>query len=389
MKKLLTLIGILSVLFLVTACGDSKTETDSGKETDGQDKGNTPTESVSDLPKSMVWSVYSVGSGTYNDMAAIADTFTTKYKSQIRLLPSDTGVGRLAPLKNKSADFARLGEEYIYAFEGDLDFSNEEWGPQDVRMIWAPVGPIGLAVREDSGIDDPKQLKGKKVPYILANPSVNNKMEAYLAYAGLTWDDVEPVKVSYSDQGNAFKSGQIEAILFNVFGSPMYELESTVKFKWLDLTDDSAETAARVAEVAPSVKIEPFVDGAGMKDGEVIHGISYSTPITAYSDKSADEVYALVKAIDEQYDTYKDVTISLKDASLELVLLEPLVVPFHEGAVKYYKEKNVWTEEAEQKNNELIERQAQLQSLWKDFSATAKGDQWHDEWVKYKAENLK
>lgn len=389
MKKVYTLFSLLlMVLLLVSACGDSKTKEEIDEGTKGENNEGAAAEAGA-LPKSMVWSVYSVGSGTYNDMAAIADTFTTKYKSQIRLLPSDTGVGRLAPLKNHSADFARLGEEYIYAFEGDLDFANKEWGPQDVRMVWAPVGPIGLAVREDSGIDSPEQLKGKKVPYIIANPSVNNKMEAYLAYGGLTWEDVDAVKVSYSDQANAFKSGQIEAILFNVFGSPMYELENTTKFKWLDLTDDSEETIARVAEVAPSVKIEPFEEAAGMKKGEVIHGITYSTPITAYSDKSADEVYALVKAIDEQYDAYKDVTISLKDSSLEKVLLEPLVVPFHEGAIKYYKEKDVWTDEAEQANNDLIERQEKLQTLWKEFSKTVKGDQLHEEWSEYKKEHLK
>ncbi|WP_194841511.1 TAXI family TRAP transporter solute-binding subunit [Sporosarcina obsidiansis] len=387
MKKILSLISILSVLLLViSGCGKSES---SEEENTSNGTGNKSEENASGMPESMVWSVYSVGSGTYNDMAAIADTFTKKYDSQIRLLPSDTGVGRMAPLKNKTADFARLGEEYIYAFEGELDFSNKEWGPQDVRMVWAPVGPIGLAVREDSGIDDPSQLKGKKVPYILSNPSVNNKMEAYLAYGGLTWDDVKPVKVSYSDQGNAFKSGQIEAILFNVFGSPMFELESAVKFKWLDLTDDSAETIARVAEVAPSVKIEPFEKGAGMKEGEVVHGISYSTPITAYSDKSEDDVYELVKAIDEQYDSYKDVTTSLKDASIEKVLLEPLVVPFHEGAIKYYKEKGVWTEEADQKNNELLERADKLKELWSEFTPNAKGEQWNDEWVKYKKDNLK
>ena len=380
MKKILSLFSLLTVLLLaLSGCGSD----------DSAEKEDTSKDTAGGPPESMVWSVYSVGSGTYNDMAAIADTFTKKYNSQIRLLPSDTGVGRVAPLKNKTADYARLGEEYIYAFEGDLDFSNEEWGPQDIGMIWAPVGPIGLAVREDSGIDHPEQLKGKKVPFILSNPSVNNKMEAYLAYGGLTWDDVKPVKVSYSDQGNAFKSGQIEAILFNVFGSPMYELESSTKFKWLDLTDDSDETIARVTKVSPSVKIEPFENAAGMKEGEVIHGISYSTPIVAYNDKSADEVYELVKAIDEQYDSYKDITISLKDASIEKVLLEPLVAPFHEGAVKYYKEKDVWTEQAEEKNNELIERQAKLQELWAEFAPNAKGEQWNDEWKKYKEENMK
>lgn len=386
MKKIYFLITMAITLFMITACGSNDNDTS----TNGNNAGSNgdSSEAIDGLPDQLVLSVYSVGSGTYNDVAAIADVFTAEYGTQIRLLPSDTGVGRMAPLQEGNADFARLGEEYIYAFEGDLDFANEDWGPQDVQMVWGPVGPIGLAVREDSGITSPADLKGKKVPYVLANPSVNNKMEAYLAYGGLTWDDVEEVRVSYSDQADAFQSGQMDAIIFNVYGSPMYELESAVDYVWLDLTDDSPETLERVAEVAPSVTIDPFTDGAGMEEGEVIHGVSYSTPITTYADKSVDEVYALVKALDEQYDNYKDVTISLRDASLDLVLTEPLVVPFHEGSIKYFEEKGLWTEEAEARNQELIERQEKLQTLWQEFMETAEGDDLHDEWNAYKEQNL-
>lgn len=384
MKKINYLVLLFALTMLALVGCASGEESTNGEGDKAPEKGTTE----GGLPKQLVFSVYGVGAGTYNDMAAVADVFTSEYGTQIRLLPSDTGVGRMAPLKNETADFARVGEEYIYAFEGDLDFSNKEWGPQDVRMVWGPLAPIGLAVREDSGINSPKELKGKKVPFILANPSVNNKMEAYLAYGGLTWDDVEEVKVSYSDQANAFKSGQIDAILFNVYGSPMYELESAVKFKWLNLDDQSPEVLERVAEAAPSVTIAPIKNAAGMEEGEEIFFIQYSVPVISYADKNAEEVYELVKAFDEQYDNYKDVTVSLGDSSLEDVMKKPLIVPFHEGAIKYYKEKGVWSEEDDAKNDELIHRQEQLKTLWGDFIQTAEGENLHEEWNEFKAEKL-
>jgi TRAP-type uncharacterized transport system substrate-binding protein len=46
-----------------------------------------------------------------------------------------------------------------------------------------------VIVTKESGIKTLKDLKGKRVSWILGNPSLNVKMEAYLAFANLTWDD--------------------------------------------------------------------------------------------------------------------------------------------------------------------------------------------------------
>lgn len=374
MKKFIKSIGIaLATILFLTACNSDTSN-------------NNSNQAESGLPKQMVWSVYSVGSGTYNDMATIADVFTSEYKSQIRLLPSDTGIGRLQRLKDGTAQIGVLGEEYVYGFEGNLDFASKDWGPQDLRYVWGPPSPLGLAVRKDSGIETVEDLKGKVVPLVISNPSVNNKMEAYLAYAGLTYDDVKTEQFSYSDQADAFKSGKIDAIIMNPYGSAMFELESAVDFKWLNLDPARID---QVNKVASTVVIAPFTDGAGMKDGEEVYAISYPTPLIAYSSEDVNEIYELVKAINDQYDKYKDTTITLKDFNIEKSLIAPTAVPFHEGTIKYLKEQNLWTDEAEKKNNLLLERQKQLQENWKVFIEQASEDNIQEEWLKWKAENIK
>lgn len=47
------------------------------------------------------------------------------------------------------------------------------------------------------------------------------------------------------------------------------------------------------------------------------------------ADQDVDSVYHFVKAIDEQYDQYKDKTIMLSEYILDNVLTEPLAVSFH------------------------------------------------------------
>src|SRR5690606_19055583 len=48
----------------------------------------------SELPSTMIWSTYDVGSTGYVEASAIADAFGKKYGSRIRLQPSGTAIGR-------------------------------------------------------------------------------------------------------------------------------------------------------------------------------------------------------------------------------------------------------------------------------------------------------
>ena len=222
MKNKMGMLVLLIFTLIVGACGNSA----AGGE--GSTKGaSTEGGSIEGLADQMVWSVYDVGSGGYIESTAIADGMAKKYGTQIRLLPSSSGVGRMQPMKNGMAETGRLGDEYQFAFEGDYEFATQAWGPQDMRVVWAPFSYLGFVGLEKSGIETIADLKGKKVPYITGNMSVNLKAEASLAFADLTWDDVEKVELSsYGGQADALQNGQIDVIFMNPTASVLLELES-------------------------------------------------------------------------------------------------------------------------------------------------------------------
>lgn len=344
---------------------------------------------VGGLPDTMVWSAYSLGSGSYNDTSGIADAISSAYGTQIRLLPADTGIARLKRLTDGTADFAVLGDEYVFSSEGTFDFAEKGRGPQDLRFVWGPPTPLGLAVNGKSNTKTISDLKGKKVPRVLASDSVNQKMEAYLAYGGLTWNDVDAIDISYSDQANAFKAGQFDAIIMGPYGSALYEIENAVDIKWVSLDPNNKEGVENIKKIAPQVVVAPFSKAAGMEEGEEVYGISYPSPFVTRADVDADTVYNLVVAIDSQYDKFKNTTLSLSDYNLENVLKDPLVVPFHEGVVRYFKEKNVWSDEKEKKNNELIERQKKLQEGWKTTLNSSSDANFTENWLKWRKDNMK
>ena len=89
------------------------------------------------LPKSMVWSCYDVGASGYMQASAIADAFSRKFNSRIRLLPSGTSIGRLMPLAANRVECGFLASEVYFAAEGLYDFATVQWGPQDLRLVLA------------------------------------------------------------------------------------------------------------------------------------------------------------------------------------------------------------------------------------------------------------
>ncbi len=384
-RKIGIAILLISILILA-ACGESNgnDNTNSGSTANG--------EAIEGLPNKMVWSVYDVGSGGYIEATAIANELSKAYKSQIRLLPSSSGVGRMQPMKQGTADIGRLGDEYQFAFEGDYEFATKAWGPQDLRVVWSPFSYLGFVGLEKAGIETVADLKGKKVPFIVGNHSVNLKTEAALAFADLTWDDVERIELSdYGGQADALKNGQIDIIFMNPTASVLYELESMDKIKWIEMDADDEESWARVQEIAPWVVPSEMDNGAGMSEENTAVIMGYGYPAAAYAEQNAEHIYGYVKAMDETYDKWKDAAANLHNWYKENVLVEPLGVPFHEGTIRFLEEEGLWTEEYQAKNDELVERGKKLQEAWEETvkSADAEGiseDAFPEYWMNKKEE---
>lgn len=340
------------------------------------------------LPRQLVWSTYGVGTGTYNDLAAVANTLTSGMGVQVRLMTSTTGIGRLAPMNNGTADYARAGDEYYYAFEGDDEYASVHWGPQPIRQVWAPPGNYGVLVLADSGIKTVGDLEGRRYPRLVASTSMNRKLEAILNYGGLTGDDVEMVDLTYSEQIDALRTGQVDALYQNVVGSNIEELVSQEDVRWLDLGGDDASRYETWEELAPMVKPGEFT-GAGMEDGETAVNMQYSIPLTTLANRDEGEVAALVRGIAEHFEDFRDATPDADKFAPDTVLLEPMVVPFHQASVNYFREIGRWTDRHQARQDALLEREKLLVEAWPGFWDEHSGD---DDiarrWKEFKRENL-
>lgn len=345
--------------------------------------------SPADGSQQSVWSTYGVGTGTYNDLAAVANTLTQVNGQQVRLMTSSTGMGRMAPLLNGTADLARSGDEYYYAFEGDDEFCSPQWGPQPVRQVWSPRGNYGVLVRKDGGIETVEDLKGRNYPDLVGATSINRKLEAFLNYGGLTRSDTRLVNVSYSNQVEALKTGQIDALYHNVVGSNIEELASQYPVRWLSLDSEDPARFASWERLAPIARPGRFTGGAGMAPDESAVNMQYSIPLTALSSRPADEVHRLVTQIHENFPKYEKSTRDTKMFALDKIMFDPMVVPFHDGAIAFLKDQGVWTPGMQRRHEALLDRESHLTEAWPGFRDQNKdADDAARRWADWKRENL-
>ncbi len=322
----------------------------------------------------VVCSTFPVGPGSYNDLAALAGPLTATTGRRIRLVTSGTSIGRLAPLINGTAQYARVGDEYLHAFEGEGEFAAAGWGPQPVRQVWSPPGFYGVCVRVDSGITTTADLRGARVPDLVGSTSMNRKLEAALAHGGLTRRDVREVRTTYADQLEALRSGQLDVAFHNVVGASIEEFAARHAIRWLDLGGGDAGVEKRWREIVPMVAPGIAAAGAGITAGEPVTVMTYTVPVVTLAHRPVEEVAALVGDIHRLYPRYRDATPDAHRFDVAQLLTTPLVVPFHPGSVEVLRAHGRWSPALDAHQAALLERETALRAGWDAFRAHSPAD---------------
>lgn len=328
------------------------------------------------LPDTMAWSSYDVGSAGYAQASAMADAFGKKYGTKIRIQPSASSVGRLQPVLEKRADFGFLATETFFAAEGTEDFSARRWGPQDLRVLAGAASSFGMPTAADANIRTLADLKGKRVAYVAGNPSISVKCDAVLSFVGLTRKDIEAVMFpTYAAAMGSIAQGKTDATCTTTTPSQMYELQASPRgIHWVDLPADNKKGWDRVAKVAPFLASRVETVGAGLSAEKPAQMMSYRYPVLVVrADMSADAVYAFMKAMDETFDIYKGATAVMPRWKLSEAGTPPIDAPFHEGAIRYLKEKKIWTSEHQAWNDARVKRLNALRAAWQKAQAEGKG----------------
>jgi len=140
------------------------------------------------------------------------------------------------------------------------------------------------------------------------------------------------------------------------------------------LPHNDAEAIARVRQRLPWYVPHVAYEGPTLPD-EGLEVFTSAYPLLVGLDTSEEAmVYSTVKIMHRHYEEYKDSAPGAMGWTFARQKLEQAFLPFHEGAIRYFKESGEWTPEAAAQNEKNLYRQAVLKRAWDAFLPTAPDD---------------
>ena len=321
MKKLFSVVLVLTMVLALAACGSSSGSAGASKMTMGT--GGT--------------------SGTYYAFGGVLSQYI-KNNAGIEVIVVSTD-GSKANIESIDSGDYQLGtvqsDVMAYAWEGTRSF--EENGKIDsFRVVGGLYAESVQLVTMDPEIKSVADLKGKSVSIGAPNSGVWFNAMDVLTAAGLTEADIKPQYQSFADSADALKDGKIDAA-FIVAGAPTAAITELCTTNSAYLVPIDGEVADKLMADSPYYTTYTIPAGTYAGQDEDVVTVTIKATLIVSADASEDDVYNLTKAIFDNTEAIaaengKGAELSVENAT------SGMTAPFHAGAAKYFAEKGVTVE---------------------------------------------
>lgn len=295
------------------------------------------------------------GSVAYGAGVAIAGVVSGKSPNQMLPVPV-AGQQVAVPMVNEGKaafTLVNVGDS-DQAFRGVKPFYDR----RNPNLRLAGVGYenyTAILVTIKSGIRGKDDLKGRYAAGELsAHQTCKDLATASLANLGLTWDDFKIIPVASVVPSIQSLTGRAEVAPCAAPGMGVTKevnLKTPVKFLAID---PSPEAVARARKVFPGVRAVKLP--AGTTDGiiEDTWVLGYDFYLVTHAQMNDAAVYATVKAVWENIPDLVATSPTFKTWQQARMPNADVTLPYHPGAIKFYKEKGVWTPEMEAQTQKLL-----------------------------------
>jgi hypothetical protein len=285
------------------------------------------------------------GSFTHSASSAVAKAIADHSKLEVRVQPQgaspmygvDAGTAQFGIANNFDNIFFKTGTG---TYEGEGQHHN-------IRIV-GKVTPLAVAlyVQKDSPIKSLKDLKGKRLGGgFTAQKTILRTNQAYLALAGLSYDDVHPVMTANVVSGaDDFAAGKTDSFSFALGSAKVKEVNAKVGgLRALDVAE-TPEALKRMHAWLPGTYLSEVKPAPGL-DGieKPTHVLTYDFLLIVNAKVPDQVVYEVTKAVHGGRDSIVATFPPMRGfdpATMAAKSYAPL--EYHPGAIKYYKEIGLW-----------------------------------------------
>ncbi len=308
-------------------------------------------------PQSLRLAANVVGSLMYAIGGGLASVIEKNSSLKVEVLPQGNVVAYPMFTTGECDLIISATDEAHMAYRGLVIYGKMTGGKGiDMRMLM--IGnPIqaGVLVAKDSGIKTGEDLKGKKVITDFGTlHALTLGMKAYMIGLGLTEKDVIAVKTTNVPAGmRLVLEGKADAC-YGAIGVPAFrELEAARGALYIGLPSDP-ERWKGIREVFRGyfpANVEPSKVAVGVDRPMILLGKNFT--LISRADLPDDMAYTLTKILWEHDAELAPYHPRLKGWKRNGYVASTSPVPYHSGAIKFYKEMGVWTDEMQKQQEEL------------------------------------
>ena len=210
-------------------------------------------------------------------------------------------------------------------------------------------------VRKDSPIRSIYDVKGKRMTgEYPAHLAVWYSLFGSLANAGMTWNDVTVVPVPAVNEGiDALVQGRAEVSMHALGSAKLKEADAAVGVRNITL-DCSPAGQERVNKAIPGWTLLTLKAGTLHTIVEDTCVFAYDIYLIAHKATPDAVVQAVLKAVWENFDKLVPIHPNFKEWTRERAVDPSVVIPYHSGAIQFYKQHEVWKPEMDGVQQKLL-----------------------------------
>ena len=334
MKKVLSLILALAMVFALVACGEKQPASDGDASSDGDKpaRGNVI----------MTFGTADTGGSMYPAGAAVSQVWTNNVEGVKCNTQTSTGsFQNCQDVSTGEVDVAVATSDVVLnAYNGTGKFA--DIGKLDnLRVSGAVYTSVlsGVALKS-SGLTYIHELLGKRVAVGPAASATENATLAAFGVMGIDSSNTSLENLGLGDGADSVGDGILDAA-FGFAGLPIggqLNLAATKEIQVLDMTQEEIDKVLAGNAAYIQTKI-PAGTYTGQDNDANTFGVKCLIIVTA--DMDADLVYDLCKAMNEHTEELAAGNALLKDMTDPSFLCTQMPIPLHDGAQKYYSEQGL------------------------------------------------
>jgi len=312
---------------------------------------NLPTDQSANLPRTVAIASNLAGTGAHALASGLSAVASKSTPISVKVQPYNGPNAWMPLLESGEVDFGIIN--ILDSHMAATGTGNYKKTYPMIRIVSGGVFPFtgSIMVRDKSDIKQPSDLKGKRIAWDFGGHAITHTWQmAALEVSNIKPNDLTQVRFSnLNDAIRAVPEGKVDATFAAIGIGINEEANAMEPIRFLSLPDNDNSNKI-LAKFGGSIVKQDLMTAGVRGDTRVIGYPLHLASSTKVSDRT---VSTLLKVWWDNLGELQTIHPQFKKWTKDVQAITNFTVPYHPGAVKFYKEVGVWSAKHDARTKEI------------------------------------